>query len=125
MIPILQEWAHSKHFHEINKLTINFINNLNHDDAIEALKELKNCHTFIWGTKGQKLSITTTITALDTNAEYKANALIDCGCKGSCIGQQYIQQHNFNVWKLARPIPVYNANGTPNADGAIEEFIAL
>src|SRR5262245_30056000 len=75
-IPILRDWSHSKRFHEINGITINLINRLNHDDAIEALDDLRKRHTFIRGTRGQRLSVKTTVVTLDTNVEYGATALV-------------------------------------------------
>ena len=81
-------------------MTINSINGLSHDDAIKTLNDLKKRHAFVCGTKGRKLSITTTVTAVDTNAEHKATALLDSGCEGSCIDTKYVERHSLNVHKL-------------------------
>src|SRR5499426_679218 len=65
------------------------------------------------------------VVTLDTNIEYGATALLDSGCEGSCIDTKFVKKHNLNVHKLPRPLPVYNADGTPNLDGCIEAFVAL
>jgi RNase H-like domain found in reverse transcriptase/Reverse transcriptase (RNA-dependent DNA polymerase)/Integrase zinc binding domain/Chromo (CHRromatin Organisation MOdifier) domain len=124
-VPILRIWAHPKRHREINRQTIDSINKLNDGEAVDAIEELKEPRVFIRGTRGSKLSFKANITTLDTRAEHEANALLDSGCEGSCIDIKYVRRLGLNTTKLARPIPVLNADGQPNSDGPITELISL
>jgi len=62
---------------------------------------------------------------LDDRKEASADALLDSGCEGSCIDVKFIRDNHLNTRKLFRPIPVYNADGSLNADGPISETIVL
>ena len=55
----------------------------------------------------------------------KANALLDSGATGSCINRKFVEQHQLPIQKLPIKMPVYNADGTLNADGSIEGFIKV
>ena len=72
-----------------------------------------------------KLEFNTNIVTLDSRSEHKARALLDSGCKGSCIDVKYIREHNLPTKKLARPIPMLNTDGQPNSKGRISESISL
>jgi hypothetical protein len=124
-VSILNIWSHPKHSMEINRQMVDKINLLGESDVIDAIEELSKPRRFVRGTKGLKLSFNTTIVALDTRAEHKADALLDSRCKGSCINVKYVQKHGLHTQKLARPIPVLNADGQPNSEGPISEFISL
>ena len=124
-ISLLRDWAHPKRYMEINRQTIDEINRLGDGDAIDAIEELKQPRVFIRGTRGSKLSFGANIVTLDTRDEYKADALLDSGCQGSCIDIKYVRRHGLTTIKLPRPIPVYNADGQPNSDGPISEMISL
>ncbi|EGN91060.1 hypothetical protein SERLA73DRAFT_67790, partial [Serpula lacrymans var. lacrymans S7.3] len=52
-------------------------------------------------------------------------ALLDSGCTGSCIDSQFVKDKRYETRKIPRPIPVYNADGTLNKNGAINEFVIL
>ncbi|VDC04059.1 unnamed protein product [Peniophora sp. CBMAI 1063] len=53
------------------------------------------------------------------------NALLDSGCTGSCIDEDFVQQNSICTRKTALPIPVYNADGSANANGSITEFVDI
>src|SRR5277367_4208756 len=124
-IPLLRNWAHPKRYMEINRQTITDINKLSDGNAVDAIEELKQPRVFKRGTRGSKLSFSANIVTLDTRDEYKADALLDSGCEGSCIDVKYVQRLGLNTTKLPRPIPVFNADGQPNSDGPISEMISL
>ena len=60
-----------------------------------------------------------TITTLDTYDTINVKMLVDSGCTGSCISEQFIAENKINTEEIARPIPIYNADGTTNLLGAI------
>ena len=124
-IGILRNWAHPRRHREISRQTIEDINLLRDGDAVDALKELENPRVFKRGNKGLKLNLQTTIVTLDNRTEHTADALIDSGCEGSCIDVKYVRKNGLVTTKLARPIPVHNADGQPNSEGPISECVAL
>src|SRR6202042_3565152 len=118
-------WSHPKRYDEINSDVIIQINRLSESLTVEAVEELKEPYKFVRGTKGTKLSLRANITTLDTQVEHTANALIDSGCEGSCIDVKYVIRNKLNTRKLARSIPVLNADGQPNSEGPISEMVSL
>ena len=124
-VGILKNWSHNKRHREVNEQTVLEINRLEETTAVKALQELKEPYVFVRGTRGSKLAVSATVVTLDTRAECQAHALIDSGCEGSCIDHKYVRDHNINTQKLARPIPVINADGQPNSEGPITETVTL
>ena len=52
----------------------------------------------------------------------KILALLDSGCTGTTMDQQFTKEKGLETHKLPRPIPVYNADGSVNQAGSITEF---
>ena len=71
------------------------------------------------------MMLSCTLESLSTGVQLSATALIDSGATGSCINQEYVEKHELEKQKLPIPNPVYNADGTLNKEGKIEEFIEL
>jgi hypothetical protein len=59
----------------------------------------------------------------DTGEVLAINALLDCGATGLFIDTEYVKRKQLTVQNLARPIPVYNVNGTLNEAGAISGIV--
>ena len=51
--------------------------------------------------------------------------LVDCGSTGSCISRRFVEANDLNTQKVARPIPVYNADGTFNKSGPITDYVEM
>jgi hypothetical protein len=51
------------------------------------------------------------------------NALLDCGATGLLIDTEHVKQKWLTVRNLARPILVYNVDGTLNVAGAISGIV--
>jgi hypothetical protein len=102
-ISILQTWTHPNRHREINDETIKDINSLSDDQATEALNELKRPHIFVRGTKGQRLEVPVIMKTLDTNIKRAGRALIDSGCKGSCINTKMLKNTNFLFQNFTAP----------------------
>ncbi len=51
--------------------------------------------------------------------------LLDSGCTSSAINRDFVEKHQLDTCKTLVPIPVYNTDGTHNADGDITEFVEL
>src|SRR5687767_9210061 len=124
-IPVLRNWAHTKRYREVNDLTIRQINSLPEEQAVTALYELRRARTFVRGTNGSQLELQTAIQTSRAKQQITARALIDSGCQGSCVDIKFARKHDLPLTPLARPIPVFNADGQPNADGPISHMITL
>ena len=55
----------------------------------------------------------------------KILALLDSGCTGTTMDQQFAKEKGLETHKLPRPIPVYNADGSINQVGSITEFVIV
>ena len=122
---ILSLWTHPGRQLEVSEIAIAELNQLPDDDVVEALKELRKPKRYVQGTGGRKLTMRVIVTTLDDNHSHETQALLDSGCTGSCISRSFVETHHINTQKLIRPIPVYNADGTLNRDGAITETVEL
>ena len=65
------------------------------------------------------------VSRLDTLECFPIKALLDCGCTASSISQSFVDKHQILTHRLAKAIPVYNADGTMNAQGNITEYVVL
>jgi hypothetical protein len=59
----------------------------------------------------------------DTREVLATNALLDCRATSLFINTEYVKQKRLTVQNLARPIPVYNVNGTLNEAGEISGIV--
>ena len=67
------------------------------------------------------LEIQSTESALKLSVE----GLLDCGATGEFIDTEYVAETGLPVRRLARSIPVYNVDGTPNEAGAIRDVVDI
>ena len=71
------------------------------------------------------LKLKVEIETTDTAERKSITTLLDSGSTGECIDRDYAKSCQFNLVKLAQPIPVYNIDGTPNEAGSIMEVVSL
>ena len=95
---------------------------MNHTNSITALRSLKSNWKFVKGSKGRDLKLQITIENTESGSQLRANALLDSGATGSCINREFVKKNHLTVRTLPIKMPVYNADGTLNADGSIEGF---
>ena len=62
---------------------------------------------------------------VDDGRFFVTNALLDSGCTGSVINKKFVEKHSISTKKVARPIPIYNADGTRNEAGSIKEYVEI
>ena len=65
------------------------------------------------------------VESTDTQQKYGVRALVDSGATGLFIDREYVKSNQIPTKKLSRPIPVYNVDGSANADGSISEVAEL
>ena len=57
------------------------------------------------------------------NKNVETKALLDTGAGGKFIDQNFVLQNNLRTHKLAKPITVYNVDGTENKTGTITWYV--
>ena len=65
------------------------------------------------------------VTTTNKLERFPMKALIDSGCTGSCINEEFVTKHKMNLTALPKPIPVYNADGSLNASGSLTHVVQL
>ena len=86
--------------------------------VIAALEETKSTHP-------RSLNLKVSIKTTDTGVVKSLNALLDSGATGCFIDRDYIKANGMTTRTLSTPIPVRNADGTPNSTGTITEVVDL
>jgi len=124
-VGILSAWTHHARRLEASEATIIELNGVPDSDIVEALNELRSPKRFIQGSKGNKLTMRVILSTIDHSQTLETTALLDSGCTGSTIHTRFVKNNNLPTKRLPRPIPVYNADGTLNANGAITETCKL
>jgi len=62
---------------------------------------------------------------LDDGRTFAATTLIDSRCTGNCIDSGFVTAQNIAMKKVARPIPIYGADGTPSTSGTISKYVEM
>ncbi|RDX47133.1 hypothetical protein K466DRAFT_440127, partial [Polyporus arcularius HHB13444] len=61
----------------------------------------------------------------ETTVKQSVQALLDTGCTGSCIHRDLVRRAGLTPKPYERPIPVHNADGTPNIGGHITHYVEV
>ena len=104
---------------------VEFICQLSAENAEVTVGTLKEPIRFIKRGRGKQLTLPVTVIRLDNNSQTDTQALVDSGCTGSCINQQFIVNHKIPTKWMPFAIPVYNTNSTLNKNRSIKEFAIL
>ena len=59
----------------------------------------------------------------DNNKTIDVHALVDSGCTGSCIDEEFVQRYDLPTKKYVTPMRVLNADGTGNVGGLITDYL--
>lgn len=73
----------------------------------------------------RSLTIGVRLKSLDTLRSDKAQALVDSGATGCFIDEEFVKKNKWPMEKLAKPIPVRNADMTKNSAGDIRYTVDL
>ena len=117
----LRAWMPNNRQREATEQMVNDLRKLEVPDSLEALKSFKG-KRYVKGTKGKDLKFSVVIENISNGKSVETEALLDCGATGSCINKAFVEKHQLKIRKLPIKMPVYNADGTLNAGGAIEGF---
>ena len=72
-----------------------------------------------------QMDVSGVIITMDTLDCHLMKALVDSGCTGSCINEDFVKKHNLNTTKLPKSIPVFNADGSSNVAGRLTHMVQL
>ncbi|VDB99528.1 unnamed protein product [Peniophora sp. CBMAI 1063] len=103
------------------------LNGIDDDTIIQALCELCSPIHYVRSSgQCQQATLPAVLHTLEfPRRQILVNTLLNSGCTGSCIDKDFVQQNGIRTRKTALPIPVYNANGSANANGSITEFVDI
>lgn len=71
------------------------------------------------------LSFRLPLDVIKSTGTIRLMALLDCEATHCFISPQTVIRHRWTAHKLDQPLPVFNADGTPNRQGSITEYILL
>ena len=120
---LLRIWIHPKRTQEADEEMIRVLNKLTIEKAEEV--EMKGSKKYIRGSKGQQMMLKFLLEDIRTGQSWWTEGLLDSGCTGSCITKKFVNDSGIKMIKLSRLILVYNADGTLNQGGSIEEIVEM
>jgi hypothetical protein len=85
--------------------------------------QLPKCYVVASTPSPKSLHLKVELQTTDTREVLATNALLNCGAISLFIDTEYVKQKRLTVQTLARPIPVYNVDGTLNEAGAISGIV--
>lgn len=92
--------------------------------AVESLAQLSISSVLVVDMNMQSMKIPVTLKS-SVNAGTRIKALIDSGAQEKFIDWSVVQKAGLFEQLLARPIPVFNVDGTPNQLGNICNYIEM
>ena len=121
----LRRWMPYNRREEVTTDLLQTLGDLPTEQAIEAIRLLKEPKRFIKGRQGRQLALSVQVSTPEDDKMTSAQALLDSGCMGSCISREFVQNHQIPIRNTAIPIPLYNADGSLNSAGSITHFASL
>ena len=62
---------------------------------------------------------------LSDERTFEVQTLVDSGCTTSTIDKGFVEAKGIQTIPVNHPTKVYNADGTPNGDGLITEYVTI
>lgn len=110
---------------ELTEEVIQELKEMTEEDAVWYISLLHSEPKRIIATGKHQMDLKESIQRTDTGKQIAIKALLDSGCTGSCIDETFVDKHGIKTWELPKPIPVYNTNGTPNANRMVTQMVQL
>ena len=95
------------------------------DEAVWYINLLHSEPKRVIATGRHQMDLKGSIQKADTGEQIAIKALLDSGCTGSCIDETFVDKHGIETRELPKPIPVYNADGTLNANRMVTQMTQL
>ena len=118
----MQSFVHDSRTEEVSPRLIQQLREMTDLEAQFILHELQQKPRFMQRKRSQ--NVFKVKANIQTPAGEACNilALLDSGCTGTTMDQQFAKERGLETHKLPRPIPVYNVDGSINQAGSITEF---
>ena len=71
------------------------------------------------------MDVSGVIITMDMLNRHPMKALIDLGCMGSCINENFMKKHSLNTTELLKSIPVFNVDGSSNIARRLTHTVQL
>lgn len=124
----LRSFVHESRLSEVDSSLVVDLRRLSPDDAHWVLRDLQHRPKFICRTTTpahrDSLELAASLVTSDSR-DFAVTVLVDSGCTGSSIDRGFVAEKGLATHRLPRSIPVYNADGTQNSAGRIEEFVTV
>ncbi|PPQ81499.1 hypothetical protein CVT24_000215 [Panaeolus cyanescens] len=112
---ILKAWVNKRRKSEVDDELLVWLQGADEEKGIEVLNELRN--------DGQVISSKRKCLAVETWIELengiRTDALVDSGATNCYINERFVDHLKLPTAQLAKPIGVYNADGSRNSSGSI------
>ena len=110
---------------ELTEGVIQELREMTEEDAIWYINLLHSEPKRVITTGKHQMDLKGLIQRMDTSEQIMIKALLNSGCTGSCIDEAFVDKHGIETRELPKPIPVYNADGTPDANGMVTQMAQL
>lgn len=104
----LRLWTYSQKAQEIDENLVCVLKDTNPGEALGRIKDLHDQKHFVLCRQDQhserELDLDVEITDIHKNMSYRANALLDSGCTGSCINRDFVEWKGLHIQKFEYPI---------------------
>ena len=110
---------------EITEETIKELNGLRENQTLWYIQNLRTKPRQVQATEKNQMDVSGVVKMIDTLESFQMKALIDSGCTGSCINEEFAKKHQINLMPLPKPIPVFNADGSQNIGGKLTHIAQL
>ena len=72
-----------------------------------------------------RLDVRVVVKTVDTGEMVQLSVLVDSGATGMFVDEQFVKEQGWNLDKVPQPIPIFNIDGTLNANGNVKHTIDL
>ena len=120
----LRSFVHSNHYQKVDEKLIIAINELEQNDALWYLRQMKNPN-WVKTIRHREVNVMVTATTIDTHEQIEIQALVDSGCMTSAISNRLVERQKINTIKLPRAIGATKADGSKNSGGMITDMVRL
>ena len=110
---------------ELTEEVVQELREMTKEDAVWYINLLHLEPKRVIATGKHQMDLKGSIQRTDTSEQITIKALLDSSCTGSCIDEAFVDKHGIETRELPKPIPVYNADGTPNANGMVTRMAQL
>ena len=122
---VITRWAHPQRRGEVTDELVDRVTHAYRPDALDALDSLREPPAFIRAMDSNSMMIPVTIQELNNLRGCSVTGLVDSGATGGFINERLVEERGFEREPLPLPVPVYNADGTPNRGGEITHVVRM